>query len=80
MKSHLCECLHVDDVDQPEKEGKSVLHSGHVGQQAAFRKYLHHWWKYNKVIAYGFYGLCPQNTHVQYVVPYWSVSDKLMWV
>lgn len=34
--SDLCECLHVDDVDESEKEGKPVVHSGHVGQQAAF--------------------------------------------
>lgn len=39
----LCERLHVDDVDESEKEGQPVLHSGHVGQQAAFREYLHHW-------------------------------------
>lgn len=42
MKQDLCECLYVDDVDQSEKEGQSVLHSGHVRQQAALRKYLHH--------------------------------------
>lgn len=34
--SDLCECLHVDDVDESEKEGEPVVHSGHVGQQAAF--------------------------------------------
>lgn len=42
MRHYLCECLHVDNVDQPEEEGQSVLNSGHVGQQAALRKYLHH--------------------------------------
>lgn len=45
MKWDLCECLHVDDVDQSEKEGQPVLHSRHVGQQAALRKYFHHWEK-----------------------------------
>ena len=39
---HLCESLHVDDVDQSEEEGKSVLHFGHVGQQAALGQNLHH--------------------------------------
>lgn len=46
MKQDLCECLNVDDVDQSEEEGQPVLNSGHVGQQAALRKYLHHWEKY----------------------------------
>lgn len=43
MKQDLRERLHVDDVDQSEKEGQPVLNSGHVGQQAALRKHLHHW-------------------------------------
>lgn len=43
VKQDLRECLYVDDVDQTEKEGQPVLHSGHVGQQAALRKYLYHW-------------------------------------
>lgn len=42
IKQDLCECLHVDDIDQSEKEGQPVLHSGHVRQQAALRKNLHH--------------------------------------
>lgn len=37
--------LDVDDVDQSEKEGEPVLNSGHVGEQAALRKHLHHWKK-----------------------------------
>ena len=45
MKWDLCERLYVDDVDQSEKEGQPVLHSRHVGQQAALRKYFHHWEK-----------------------------------
>lgn len=45
----LCERLDVDDVDQSEEERQSVLNSGHVGQKAALRKYLHHWeQKHNK--------------------------------
>lgn len=35
-KADLRERLHVNDVDESEKEGQPVLHSGHVGQQAAF--------------------------------------------
>ena len=35
VSSDLCESLNVDDVDQPEEESQSVLHSGHVGQQTA---------------------------------------------
>lgn len=42
-KKDLRQRLDVDDVDQSEEEGKPVLHSGHVGEQAALRKYLHHW-------------------------------------
>ena len=42
-RTDLCERLDVDDVDQSEEEGEPVLHSGHVGQQAALRQDLHHW-------------------------------------
>lgn len=42
MKRDLCESLDVDDGDQAKEEGKPVLNSGHVGQQAALRQNLHH--------------------------------------
>lgn len=42
-KWDLRERLYVDDVDESEEEGQSVLHPGHVWQQRALRKYFHHW-------------------------------------
>jgi len=40
--SCLCEGLHIDDVNQPKKEGQPVLHSSHVGQQTALREHFNH--------------------------------------
>lgn len=33
--SHLCQRLHVDDVDEAEEEGHLRGHLGYVGEQAA---------------------------------------------
>lgn len=46
-KLDLRERLYVDDVDESEEEGQSVLNPGHIRQQRALWKYFHHWMRKN---------------------------------
>lgn len=41
--SHLCQRLHMDDVDEAEEEGHLCGHLGDVGKQAALGQDLGNW-------------------------------------